>query len=72
MVLCCNVTGLSKGFAALLFPCGRSGRHKRRNDKGGFAGRAGGIVPRFRAAGIGKLPGLDNWDRLSGYISLIP
>jgi hypothetical protein len=30
------------------------------------------VVPRFRADGIGKLPGLDNWDRLSGCISLIP
>ena len=37
-------------FAALPCPCDRSDRHKKRNDKGGFARRAGGIVPRFRAS----------------------
>lgn len=66
------VTRLSELFAAPLLPCRRSGCHKPRNDKGGFARRARRIARRFRADEIGKLPGLDNGDRLSDYVALIP
>lgn len=67
-----TVTRLSKLFAAPPLPCRRSGCHKPRNDKDGFARRAGRIARRFHADEIGKLPCLDNGGRLSDYVALIP
>ncbi len=65
MVLLFEVTRLAELFPAPPLPYSRSGCHKPRNDKGGFARRAGSIAPRFRADEIGRLPGLDNGGRLS-------
>ena len=70
---CSTVTRrLAELFAAPPLPCCRSGCRKPRNDKGGFARRAGRIALRFRADEIGKLPALDNGGRVSDYVALIP